>query len=189
MKRVYLDTNVFLSPFRMHDQIFEAMERVKAIQHLELLTGPLTLAEAACVLSREEKLMKEAFLSLASHFGITEVVTLSQDQQIQLALGFLLRYYNVTILDDYPIEPNPYAKKEVQINPVFKLMITLASRTQLRTLDQMHFCYTQLANKLEDDKVDYLLTCDTTFLSKKELIVELTETIVISPDLLVTIES
>ena len=188
MKTVYLDTNIIIAPLRTVDPNAKAIRVLESQKHLRFVTGTLSILEIVSILSREEQILRRAIMDLSSRGFLTELVSLPLENQVQLIIGYLLNRIGIRVLDELASEPNRYAQVKFSTSPLVKLALRLNPSTKLRTLDNLHLSTAILYNNLLGDKIDYLVTSDSEFLSKRGNYKSLTDINVVSPELILQLE-
>lgn len=188
MKRVYLDTNLILSVFRPKDDNYQMMKIISNQKHLQFVTGTITLVEIVSVLIRENHLFNNAITFIASKKNLEKLVLLPLELQISLFIDYLLNIFRIDVLeDDFP-EMSLFGGKKIKISTQYKLIINKPLKTQLRTLDLLHYNTTRYYSSIKDFKIDYLVTGDGNFQKMRENLKSESDTIIVSPETFIELE-
>jgi predicted nucleic acid-binding protein len=189
MKQVYLDTNVILTLLRSQEENYSIVQLLSNLKNITFFTGTMTIIEITSVLSREEKVFKEALLNLSNDLDIRELISLSFEEQIIIIIEFLFKAFNITILDEPAHENLQINKKKIILPAVYVLGIKLTERIKLRTLDLIHLMTIEYYKQIKDLKFDYFITSDSVILGKRIEIQRGLETIVTDPEGILKIET
>ncbi len=188
MKRVYVDTNLILSAFRKQDGNYPLMEKIKSLKHLHLVSSTLAVTEMFAVLLREQESMLQTFEQILSQKEYQHFSLLSLNLKIKLAIDFLLNYYNITIVEDSRPDIETFRMEKVKIYPIFKMVLNLTVKTQLRTLDLLHYCYANYFMNYKEMAIHYLVTSDELFQKARTDLKNNSTLIILSPESLLDLE-
>lgn len=188
MKRVYLDTNLILAPFRMQDPVFSLMETIRNQKHIQFVTSTLSIIEIYNVILREDQTFSQAILQLSNDKDPIDLQNFTIDLQIHLAIEYLLQYYNISILSDDKPEFEIFQANRIKLNPIFKLTLNFKINMKLRTLDLLHYCYAKYYTEYKDLHIHYLITADIVFQSARESLKSNSTFIIISAETFIDIE-
>ncbi|OLS19231.1 MAG: hypothetical protein HeimC3_46620 [Candidatus Heimdallarchaeota archaeon LC_3] len=188
MKRVYLDTSLILSPFRIQDPNYSLMKIIKKQNHLQFVTSTLSIIEIFNILLREKETFKLALNKLLTNNDLIELSFLSKNLQIRLAIEFLLDYYNIHILSDDKPEFEKFRSIQIKIHPIFKLLISFTISSRLRTLDLLHYCHAKYFTEYKDFSINYVVTADHLFQSGREVLKSDSITLLLSPETFIDLE-
>ena len=188
MKQVYLDTNVILTLLRPEEENYSFVQSLTNLENFTFFTGTITIIEITSVLTREEKVFREALVNLSKEIDIRELISLTLEEQIIIIIEFLFKAFNITILDEPVLETIQINEKRISIQSLYVLGIKWVEKIKLRTLDLIHLMTTVYYKQLKDVKFDYFVTSDLVILGKRVEIQTSIETIVADPERLLTIE-
>ena len=182
MKEVYLDTNILLSILRSAEPIYDSVIALQSKKQFKFYTSTITLIELISVLSREKKLLKESFLDLSKTKGFEQILSLSFEEQIFLIIEYLIRFFNAEILSDPNLELINLSSQDLYMSLSHKVAFLLGSKTGLRSLDNLHFSIVKAYNDFYDRSIEYLITADENFLSKRNDCHSISNVSVIHPE-------
>ena len=188
MKRVYLDTNLILSPFRPKDENFQMMKIITKQNNLQFVTGTITLVEIVSVLIREKELFNNGLSLLGRRKKFEKLVLLPIETQLSLYIDYLLRFFNIDLLEDDSPELSTFGGKKIKISSQYKLIINKPLITKLRTLDLLHYNTTRYYSRIKGQKIDYLVTGDTQFQKMREDLKIESDTVIVSPETFIQLE-
>ena len=158
------------------------------LENFTFFTGTITILEITSVLTREEKVFKEALVNLSKEIDIRDLISLSFEEQIIIIIEFLFKSFNITILDEPVLETIQINEKKISIQSLYVLGIKWAEKIKLRTLDLIHLMTIVYYNQLKNVKFDYFITSDRAILGKRVEIQANIESLVTDPEGLLKIE-
>ena len=188
MKRVYVDTNLILSAFRKQDDNYKLMETIRSLKHLKLISSTLAIIEMYVVLLREQETMLLTFQQLVSKKEFEKYASLPLDLKIMLAIDFLLNYYNIEIVEDSQLDIISLKMEKIKIHPIYKMVLNTIIRTQLRTLDLLHYSYVKYFLYYKEMLIHYLVTSDIVFQKARTDLKNDSSVIIVSPETLIDLE-
>ncbi|OLS19227.1 MAG: hypothetical protein HeimC3_46580 [Candidatus Heimdallarchaeota archaeon LC_3] len=188
MKTVYIDTNIFLSFLRQTDPNFQTVKSLFEIPNLRYVTGIVTLLELNSILVREGELVRTGLLEILRKDGSEKSFDLTVKEIVILVITYLLTKTKVSILNDAENEPGEAFSHSTKINSIMKIALNINSETKLRTLDNIHFATALYHSTILETKINYFVTLDENFLSKKVNCQKLMETLVLHPNSVIQLE-
>jgi predicted nucleic acid-binding protein len=167
MKQVYLDTNVILTLLRSQEENYSIVQLLSNLKNFRFFTGTMTIIEITSVLSREEKVFREALLNLSKEIDIRELISLSFEEQLIIVIEYLFKVFNIILLDE-PVHENLQINgKKVFLPAVYVLGIKWSEKLKLRTLDLIHLMTIEYYKQIKDIKFDYFITSDSVIIGRR----------------------
>ena len=148
---VYVDTNVIIARYKPDDPLYPTANRLFQNDYVFIIS-PITLIELYSVLSRVKPFLK--FREELENVNIDTIIAfILYDSKLKIvARSFMSR---LQILG-----------KRLRVPLEYHLVIKLAEKLRLKTLDMLHIAYAYMLR----DTLDYIVTGDDDILKARELI-------------------
>ena len=170
---LYLDTSIILARYSRGEHGHDASKRLIAYVEAgkaEAVTSILTLVEVASATSRAYERHKEESLNM---------------KRGEIAGAFLKRAAELKNLHFIPIGGDVslnIGEKTLEMPALFAVALEIGSKTDLKTLDNIHISSASVASRIYGQKIGSFVTLDEDILRHRDEIMALTGMMVAAPD-------
>lgn len=154
----YIDTSVIVAALDYLDYRQKKAQRFLE-QERDKVVSELVLAELSSILSRREELLKT----------IERVVGLKRELGVLVVVAYILRKFNLQYIS---VNGSILLPPIGQVYSVIAKTVELSGKVKLRTLNLLHLAYILILRE-EGYPLRELVTLDTDFIDKKDLIEEI----------------
>lgn len=169
---LYLDTNVILARYApdepQHDEAKNLLVKIEEGK-LAAVTSILTLIEVVSTTSRAYERFKDKAESM---------------KREEVAGAFLRRVIYIRNLDFIPTGGEVSINVEehrVKLPALFAVALEMGSKTEVKTLDNIHLAAASIASRIYGQKIECFITLDEDLLKHREEVKDLIEVKVATP--------
>ncbi len=182
MKSVYVDTSVLIAKYKTNDKIHNPSVKILTSINANFVISHISLVELASVISRQIE-------NINFNKEIDEKIgQLNFKERIMFLLNYIVHDNKLQIIQHNGFENLPFITENQIFSDYSRAMIQSAD-TSLRTLDNLHLGAAKNLMVVKNYKIDYFVTGENEILSKKRIISQYLDILVISPHDLVRVES
>lgn len=184
MKTAYIDTNVIISKIKPHDPFHSETQRLFTQPYVRNISSSLFLVELKSVLSKQAPILEENLPLKAKELS----VGLTHSEKVELFFNFILETSIIEVIENPITEQVTIGSSLVKLPTSYSIALRMAGKTQLRTLDNLHFAHLLLLERDTTIHFDYLVTGDKMILNQRKKLNKLLEITVVTPKELESLE-
>ncbi len=184
MKTAYIDTNVIISKIKPQDPFHSEAKRLFTQPYVRNISSSLFLVELKSVLSKQAPILVKNLPPKAKELS----VGLNHSEKVELFFSFILETSNIEVLENPITEQLSIGSSSLKLTASYSIALRMASKTQLRALDNLHLAHLLLLERDANIHFDYLVTGDKMILNQRKMLNKLLEITVVTPKELESLE-